>query len=781
MKRLMQRLARLIGPGPDRPTADELFRKFGMGIWEADEQMRFTYVSPHIERMLSFETGVLLGTRPQDHMSAEEAERTTRLLEEAVDTGAEVIQLETLVSAANGENRFCEVSISPIRRGARILGYIGNCRDISRRKRTEVALAHREEELQTIYDISPIGIAVVDRSTGRFVDANPRLLGILGYTLDELRSRTVSDVTHPDDVEREQEALDLRFSGETERFRIEKRYIRKDGDIRWVRVSGDVMPGKHRDGTPHGEGERAVAYVEDVTEQRAREGDLAQLAAVVEQAAESVVLTDTDGNIKYVNPYFKEMTGYSREEVIGRNPRLLKSGIQDDEFYIKLWDTISVGKVWRGQMVNKAKDGSLFTESATISAVRDATGSIVGYAGVKRDLTREVTLESQLRRSQRMEALGQLAGGIAHDFNNLILVINGYVSIVLESLPADSSARSELDEVAKAGSRAEELVNQLLVFSRNREMQLESVDVNDVVSRVVRMLSRIIGEQIRLTVIEAAHPGWVFGDASMLEQVLMNLCLNARDAMPEGGELSIETEQVVVGPDYCMTHIESRPGRYMLISISDTGCGMDDETKTHIFEPFFTTKPEGKGTGLGMATVYGIVKKHEGIIQVYSELDRGTTVKVYLPISERNASEVGPKIEERVRTGEETILLAEDDPDVRVFVRDALATAGYHVLEAVDGRAAVDLSLEHSQIDLLLLDVVMPRLSGPEACREIRSVRTGIPVMFTSGYAENHVQTNAVLESGSRLLRKPFSRQDLLRMVRQVLDESGHDGPEDDT
>ena len=389
----------------------------------------------------------------------------------------------------------------------------------------------------------------------------------------------------------------------------------------------------------------------------------------------------------------------------------------------------------------------------------------------KQSEERQIHLNDQLRQSQKMEAIGQLAGGIAHDFNNILQAIMGYAQL-LRPLTDDHIELGEgLDEIYRCGERASSLTRQLLAFSRRQIMRPENLDLNVVVGNLQSMLKRVIGEHITLKWFPGSHLGMIHADISMMEQVIMNLCVNARDAMRDGGVLTLETQNVLIDDYYSSNNIWATPGRYVLLSVTDTGVGMSEEVKEHIFEPFFTTKPEGQGTGLGLSTVYGIVKQHDGMITAYSELGKGTTIKVYYPMTERRAVDVGNMIRPQVQGGNETILLAEDDPGVRALVVKILERAGYGVVVAKNGYEAVEVFQNHRErISLLLLDVVMPGMGGHEAYERIERIESGLPVIFTSGYSENAVHTDFVLHEGLKLLQKPYSPDALLVLVRQVLD-----------
>jgi CheY-like chemotaxis protein len=371
-----------------------------------------------------------------------------------------------------------------------------------------------------------------------------------------------------------------------------------------------------------------------------------------------------------------------------------------------------------------------------------------------------------------MEAIGQLTGGIAHDFNNLLQIINGYSDMIREDLPHGHNARPSLDEVLTAGTRAAELIRQLLAFSRQQVMNMQTLYLNDLLTKLSKMIHRIIGEHIEFEFIPGRSLGLVRADSGQIEQVIINLCINARDAMPEGGRLMIETSNVFINGEYCGTHLEAEPGRYVLLCITDSGVGMDEATQARIFDPFFTTKAVGQGTGLGLSTAYGIVRQHGGIINVYSEPGRGSLFKIYLPVAERLALEVGREIPRKSRGGHETILVAEDDRMVRELMKTILERAGYTIYTAINGEEAINaVKARKEEIDMAILDVVMPRQSGKAVFNQIRKIKPAMTVLFASGYSENAIHTDFILDAGMELLQKPFASGDLLNRVRQLLDK----------
>jgi PAS domain S-box-containing protein len=510
--------------------------------------------------------------------------------------------------------------------------------------------------------------------------------------------------------------------------------------------------------------------VRDITERKRAEAEHTRLVTAIEQSAEAVVITDTHGSIEYVNPAFTRITGYSREEALGQNPRILKSGKHDLAFYQQLWATILKGEIWHGEIINRRKDGSLYTAEMGIAPVRSTRGEVTHYIATKEDVTKRRSMEAQLRQVLKMEAIGQLAGGVAHDFNNLLTIISGYGQLLQEHL--SSGDLGYVEEILKASDRATALTRQLLAFSRRQILAPQVLDLNSVVANLEKMLRRLIGENIELTTVQQSGLGRVKADPGQVEQVIINLAVNARDAMPEGGKLTIETANVDLDGTYARRHAGVLPGPYVMVAVSDTGIGMNAETLAHMFEPFFTTKEKGKGTGLGLATVYGIVKQSVGYTAVYSEPGHGSTFKVYLPRVEEAVTEApsGSRNPELVK-GSETVLVAEDEEGVRSLVCETLESLGYKVLEAREPGEALTIVEQYTEpIHLLLTDVVMPHMSGKELANRLATTRPEAKVLYMSGYTDNAVFIHGVLESGRFFLQKPFAPGALLRKVREVLD-----------
>ncbi|HYM76812.1 MAG TPA: ATP-binding protein [Candidatus Dormibacteraeota bacterium] len=515
-------------------------------------------------------------------------------------------------------------------------------------------------------------------------------------------------------------------------------------------------------------------------EQHSAEESLRKLSRAVEQSADSVVITDRYGVIEYVNPAFETLTGYSGDEARGRTPRILKSGEQGPEVYQELWKTILAGNVFRGILVNRKKNGDLYYVKESVCPVRDPDGQITHFISNGRDLTERMRLEAQLVQAQKMDAIGRLAGGVAHDFNNLLTIITSYSELALDAVPPHSPLETKLHEILLAARRAAELTRQLLAFSRKQPQALRVVEINDVVGNIAKTLPRLIGEDIQFSFTPGGNLGRVRIDPVQLEQVLMNLAANARDAMPQGGHFHIETSEVQLDDDYVHDKPAVIPkGHYALITVSDDGSGIPHEDLPHIFEPFYTTKPAGKGTGLGLATVYGIVKQNKGFIWVYSEKGSGTVFKIYLPCVKARArnDEAESHTPEGETRGTETVLLVEDEQAVRSATAEFLRLQGYNVIEAKDGVDAFSLAQGYSDtIHLLITDVVMPNMSGGELANALAKVRPDTKAVFVSGYAGKTVLDHKVVDLKTNFLQKPYTLKQLALKARAALDHPANSG-----
>ena len=639
----------------------------------------------------------------------------------------------------------------------------GTHQEITPRKQAEEALRKERNFAESLLDTAQTIVLVLD-TEGRVVRFNPYFEELSGYRLEEMKGRDWISTFLPENERHAVRELFLKAIGDVQTKGNITQILTKNGELRDIEWYDKTL--KDANGSITG----LMATGQDITERRHSERALREsernLKAILNAVTESLFLADVEGNVLVANAEGCRRLGIdpenaTAEDVFRRFPPDIAQSRREQ-----------AQKVYESGQAVHFEDERLGRHYATtIYPCYDEDDSFSGVAVFSSDITERKRLEEQLRQAQKMEAIGQLAGGVAHDFNNILQALMGYNTLLLNDLPEADETHGFVEEMAKGVERAAGLTRQLLMFSRRQIMQPKDLDLNEIVENLLKMLRRIIGEDIQLEWVPGKPLGTIHADTGMMEQILMNLCINARDAMPEGGTVTIETQQTLIDSAYCAVHVWASPGRYVLLSVTDTGCGMDAETLERIFEPFFTTKGVGKGTGLGLATVYGIVRQHEGMVNVYSEPGQGTTFKVYLPLSERPAKAVGTLVQGKAGGGHETILLAEDDEKVRKLARRILEGAGYTVLAANDGEEAVALFEAHrAEIALLFLDVVMPNLGGKQAMERILEIRPGIPVLFSSGYSENAVHTDFVLHAGLKLISKPYAPELLLRTVREMLD-----------
>lgn len=640
----------------------------------------------------------------------------------------------------------------------------GFIEDITERKQMQDALSRSEERFAKVFTSSPIAIGLCDLDDAlRLIDANNAFEEISGYRREELIGCPLPDLGLWADPQEFAESVKvLQTDGRIRNF--EYHFRKKQGGIGVGLMSVEVI---ELDGRPC-----ALSATIDITKQKQVEDTMRSLVTAIEHSADTIVITDLNGIIQYCNPAFSKVTGYSKEEAIGQNPRVLKSNKHSKEFYEQMWATVTQGNVWTGRLTNKKKDGSFYEEDATISPIRDASGKISGFVAAKRDVTERLQLEDQLRQAQKLESIGRLAGGVAHDFNNLLTVINGYSGFLVKRLRNDDPLREYAVEVKTAGERAASLTKQLLAFSRKQMIEPRAINLNATIRQSAPMFQRMIGEDIALTTCLDESLGQVLADPDQIHQVLMNLIVNARDAMPDGGTLDIETLNMELGSE---ASADLRPntlqGRCVRMTVTDSGSGMDEATRQHIFEPFFTTKEVGQGTGLGLATVYGIVTQSGGRIDVSSEVGAGTSFRISFP---RIDGSPVPEIERLAalpESGSETILVVEDQKAVRSFAVTALRHCGYHVIEASDGNEALTVAAQQSgRLQLLLTDVVMPGMSGKLLSERLLKLYPKLKVLFTSGYAADAFADRGVLDRGVAFLHKPFTPEEVAAKVREVLD-----------
>jgi two-component system, cell cycle sensor histidine kinase and response regulator CckA len=574
-----------------------------------------------------------------------------------------------------------------------------------------------------------------------------------------------AEFIHPDDLETYRAVFAHSLSTD-EPLNLEVRIRAGDGEIKVCLARGVVVR------NAEGKAVRFVGTAQDITARKKTESERDRLIAAVEQAAEAICIAAPDTTVRYVNSAFEGLTGLSRQAAVGKKLGDLHSILSDIEPLRDLRASPPREVRWQGRLLGQRPDGQPCTVEVTLSPSSDKNAQVIDLVIVARDISLQLELENQLLSAQKLEAIGRLAGCVAHDFNNLLSVILNYAEFALEKLSPQDSMWREIHEIQKAGQRAAALTGQLLAFSRKQVLMPRVLDVNKVIADMEEMMRRLIGESIDLELRCRDDLGQVKADPSQLQQAVMNLAVNARDAMPGGGKLTIETVNVDLGEDYADKHVEMSKGRYVMLAVSDTGSGFDAATRARLFEPFFTTKERGRGTGLGLSTVYGIVKQSGGNILVYSEPGQGATFKIYLPRCDAPIDEVvASAVSVSVSTGTETILLVEDEEAVRMVAERILQGAGYRVLTAGDGLAALALAEQmHEEIDLLLTDVVLPQLSGRQLAERLHKLQPQLRVLYMSGYTDDAIVHHGVLDPGTLFIGKPFSAGALAIKVRDALD-----------
>jgi len=638
-------------------------------------------------------------------------------------------------------------------------------RDITLRKKAEARIQQQQYYLERAQELGRIGTWELDleRNILRWTDENCRIFGVPPGSV--VNYEVFIEKVHPDDREYVNQEWQAGVAGKP--YDIEHRLL-IDGEITWVREKADVK--FDEDGVAI----NAIGFTQDITERKQAEEERVLRSMAIEQAAESVVITDSKGTILYVNPAFETITGYRREEAIDQNPRIIKSGKHGADFYEQMWAVLVGGVTWSGRIINKRKDGVLFIEEATISPVRDAAGKIVNYVAVKRDVTHEAELEEHLRQAQKMEAIGTLAGGIAHDFNNILFAIGGFTELAIAEVDKGSPAYEMLKEVEKSSRRAVELVKQILTISSKKEKKLGHVMVHSVVQEVLKMLQGTLPTTIDIVQNIDTNCGPVIADATEIQQLALNLCMNAFHAMPErGGRLSLALSEVSLDDDEASQHPDLQAIQYIRFVVADTGCGMDAATMNRIFDPYFTTKDKGEGTGLGLATVQGIVHNYGGTVIVESELGQGSTFKIFIPRALQPET-IGDEeaVEDLTRGHGERLLVVDDEASLARLYRISLERLGYRVKSfTAPGEALAAFRLAPSSFDLVVTDQTMPKITGAELSKQLLQIRPDIPIILSTGFSD-FIDRETAMRTGIRAyLQKPIETQDLANIVRRLLDE----------
>jgi two-component system, cell cycle sensor histidine kinase and response regulator CckA len=648
---------------------------------------------------------------------------------------------------------------------------IGNARSYAAEhdaaRRANQALIDSEVAHRLLFEASPIPVIVFDVETLAYLAVNEAALLLYGYTHDELLRMKISDLRSLSEAGSVKEAVAALGEAPARGTVLHRR---KDGSSFFAEYNSRMLIFA---------GRRArITVITDVTARHEAEEMRSLLAAIVQSSNDAIVSKRIDGSITSWNTAAERLFGYSAAEAVGQPIGLVIPPDRSAEERDLLARVAAGERVEHYETTRRRKDGTAVEVSISLAPILNTSGQVVGASKTARDLTAQRrgeailrNTEEQLRQAQKMEAVGRLAGGIAHDFNNMLSVILSYSELLLAELKPTDSARGEIEEVHAAALSAANLTRQLLMFSRQQILAPRVLALNDVLAGTDKMIRRIVGEDIDFISVPAPGLGRVLADPGQVEQVIMNLVVNARDAMPTGGQLTLETGNVELGSDYARDHLGVRPGPHVMLAVSDTGIGMDQATQARIFEPFFTTKGVGKGTGLGLSTVFGIAQQSGGSVWVYSEPGAGTTFKVYFPRVEADlAAASAPSSGPATLRGSETILLVEDQEQVRAVAAGILQRSGYRPIVAQNAGDALLLAEKHrGAIHLLLTDVVMPQISGVELARRIGQLRPELKVLFMSGYTDDSIVRHGVLDSRMAFLQKPFTPESLTRKLREVL------------
>ncbi len=726
---------------------------------------RFVYSNEKFRKILGLDSQTeIIGQEILDFIHPDCHEVARQRVSYILETGRPVPRMDQVYVRLDGASVDVEASATLFNLEDQP-GILVIINDVSDRKRAEVALRESEERFRQVADTAGEWIWETD-SDGLFTYCSSAVERILGYKPDQLVGlKHFSDFFGPSINEAVAERTLEIFRAKKLFRNVRTYYVRKDGETVILETSG--APVLDLNGNVVGYRGTHSNITQSVRAAESRE----LLAAVVEHAAESIIITDSFGIIKYVNPAFEKTSGYSRDEVIGQNPRLLKSGKQDDSFYRDLWQTISQGEVWRGRFSNLKKDGTIFEEEATISPIKRSDGRIRNYMAIKRDVTKEVALQGQLFQSQKMEAIGTLAGGIAHDFNNIIFAMIGYTELALDEQPEDSESHHYLEQVLDAGMRAREMVKQILTFSRQSEPQRKLLDLAPIIKEGLKFLRASIPPTIEInTKIETSH-GLVEVDPTQIHQVLMNLCTNAVYAMKDTkGVLSVELSSVEMGKEILKTNMSLIPGKYVRLAVSDTGLGIAPDIMGRIFDPYFTTKKLGEGTGLGLSVIHGIVTAHGGTITVKSQPGLGSTFEIFLPVR-KSESEFDVRLpDEPCPSGSGCVLFVDDEQTIVELGEAILESLGYAVVAVMNPIQALEIVRSNpKRFDLVITDLMMPKMTGLELAHEIKALRQDIPIIVCTGYGNDFTPEQAEESGIKSVILKPISKRELARSIREVM------------
>ncbi|MBA3003655.1 MAG: PAS domain S-box protein, partial [Desulfurivibrio sp.] len=734
------------------------------GIVIVSPERRVIEVNRRLCEMYDYSRDELIGQSAEIfHLDRAQYDRFKQWFDNARSDGP-LVHIEYQYRRKDGSTFWAVITGGPLMLPDGSMGVVWSLIDISDKKQAEAELAIERNHMQTLFEVNGSGMLVVS-STRQILQVNNQFCNLFGYNRDELVGQS-AQILHVDQQHYEDWAP--RFQEAKSGFPIASAdypWRRKNGTVFWCFFAGVKMQ------LPNGE-QGVLWNVIDITDRKQVEEERRRLVTAIEQGVDSVIITDQKCFIQYVNPSFERITGFTKDEVIGKNPRILQSGKHDAAFYREMWAPLASGKAWQGHLINKKKDGSLFEEEVSITPVLNEAGEIINYVAVKRDVTGVMRLEEQLRQAQKMEAIGTLAGGIAHDFNNILAIILGYAELAFRETPGIDPRRNKLGEIIKAGTRAKDLVRQILDFSRKTERVKQPFLMAPLVKETLKMLRASIPSTIAIEERIIAVNSMVLGDPSQLHQVIINLCTNAFHSMEEqGGTLSIILDSVQLEREEA-AGLGVDEGCYVRLVVADSGCGMSPVIQGRIFEPYFTTKDVGKGSGMGLAVVHGILLSHGGMVRATSQEGKGSSFEVYLPAIEQPAKEEGGEEGGTCPPGTERILVVDDEPVIAEMMSQWLVQLGYTVTTSNNSVEALGMVRENPNgFDLIVTDQTMPFMPGSELAKEVLSIRPDLPIILCTGYSAILTEEKAMEIGIKRYAYKPLQGDELARLVRQVLDD----------
>ncbi len=635
-------------------------------------------------------------------------------------------------------------------------------------KASENDLRESNEFIENVFETAGDGIFITD-TEGRIIRVNRLGAAMIGYEEGELIGRHMTEITGrpggdtgsmPPIIEQ------LLRKGTIEGF--ETHLVKRDGSAAPVEINANILRNSNDAMTG------AVCSVRDITERLRAEEERTRLISAVEQASELIVLMGPDGTLQYMNPTISKLTGYSPEKSVGTNPFAEGGGLYDRNYYKEIWDTINRGQMWKGQMTMKKSDGGACEIEMTISPIRDRFGKIISFVSISRDVSNEIKMQQELRQAQKMEAIGTLAGGIAHDFNNILAVVMGYLEMSIEMVDSSSQLYRNLKQVLSAADRAQNLIEQILTFSRQTEQDKKPISISPVIKETIKFLRASLPATITMQQNLTAENDIVMSDPTQLQQIVMNLCTNAKHAMQEtGGVIEISTSEEFLDIEEAIEHSNISPGRYIKLSIRDTGCGMEQSVLDKIFDPFFTTKAPGEGTGLGLSVVHGIIKSYHGSIRAFSTPGKGTRFDLYLPLVETEKPQAGSDVQEEVHGGTEKILVVDDEQQIVIMMQQMLETLGYSVTARTSSIEALECFQGHPEkYDLVITDQTMPNMTGAELAKRLLAIRPDIPIVLCTGYSEVINEIAAKSLGIREYMLKPIIRADLAKAIRRALERT---------